>query len=176
MSLNIELLEDEVKDNNDEARRLIRSVLRELDRLNEIVSEYLQFSRFPKPHLKRGTIEGVIREFVNNFKQPANIALNVRMAANTPEVWLDEGLLRQVLDNLMRNAVEAITGPAVGPTVINGTITLETPFESSTAGPVSQQKCELNSSNRFSRQKRTAPASAWRRRSKSFLNTTAICW
>ena len=118
MSLNIELLEDEVKDTNDEARRLIRSVLRELDRLNDIVSEYLQFSRFPKPHLKRGTIEGVLREFVTNFKQPQNIALKVHLASNTPEVWLDEGLFRQVLDNLMRNAVEAIQG--------DGTITLET--------------------------------------------------
>src|SRR5581483_7329872 len=49
ISLNLELLEDEVKQCGDEARGLIRSVLKELDRLNDIVSEYLQFSRFPKP-------------------------------------------------------------------------------------------------------------------------------
>src|SRR6266446_7847635 len=64
ISLNVELLEDEVKESNEEARGLIRSVLKELDRLNDIVSEYLQFSRFPKPHLKRGSAESVVREFV----------------------------------------------------------------------------------------------------------------
>src|SRR5262249_7678484 len=116
--LNIELLEDELHESNDEARSLIRSVLRELDRLNEIVSEYLQFSRFPKPHLKRGHIEGVIREYVNSFKAPAGVAISVQLAPTTPEVWLDEGLLRQVLDNLIRNAVEAING--------NGSIRVET--------------------------------------------------
>jgi two-component system, NtrC family, sensor kinase len=118
MSLNIELLEDELPSSNDEARSLIRSVLRELDRLNEIVSEYLQFSRFPKPHLKRGHVETVIHELASSFRPPQNIRFNVQTGPKTPEVWLDEALLRQVLDNLMRNAVEAISG--------EGNIELET--------------------------------------------------
>jgi signal transduction histidine kinase len=118
ISLNIELLEDELPSSNDEARGLIRSVLRELDRLNEIVSEYLQFSRFPKPHLKRGRVETVIQGLASGFRPPQNIRFNVQTAPTTPEVWLDEGLLRQVLDNLMRNAVEAISG--------EGSIELET--------------------------------------------------
>ena len=117
ISLNVELLEDELKNSSDEARGLIRSVLRELDRLNDIVSEYLQFSRFPKPHLKRGRVEGVLRDVAATFKAPPNISFHVQQAA-APEVWLDEGLLRQVIDNLIRNAVEAIDG--------DGTISLET--------------------------------------------------
>src|SRR5438132_6447278 len=58
ITLNVELLEDELNGSSDEARGLIRSVLKELDRLNDIVSEYLQFSRFPKPQLKRGNADG----------------------------------------------------------------------------------------------------------------------
>ena len=108
ISLNIELLEDEFKDSNGEARGLIRSVLRELDRLNGIVSEYLQFARFPKPNLKRGTIDGVIQSVIDGFKPPERIEFKVRLAESTRAVWLDEQLLRQVLDNLTRNAVEAI--------------------------------------------------------------------
>jgi signal transduction histidine kinase len=42
----------------------------------------------------------------------------VKLAESTPPVWLDEQLIRQVLDNLTRNAVEAI--PA------DGTIELQT--------------------------------------------------
>jgi signal transduction histidine kinase len=118
ISLNVELLEDEVKESNEEARGLIRSVLKELDRLNDIVSEYLQFSRFPKPHLKRGHADSVVRDFVENFKPPANVKFELELMPSSPEVWLDHGLLRQVIENLARNGVEAIEG--------EGTLRIET--------------------------------------------------
>src|SRR6266700_1494790 len=113
ISLNVELLEDEVKGSNEEARGLIRSVLKELDRLNDIVGEYLQFSRFPKPQLKRGHADNVIRELVDNFKAPANIRIETKLIPSAAEVWLDERLLRQVIENLVRNGVEAIQGEGV---------------------------------------------------------------
>jgi signal transduction histidine kinase len=108
ISLNVELLEDELPASNDEARNLIRSVLKELDRLNDIVSEYLQFSRFPKPQLKRGRVDDVVRELVETFKTPERISIETSFMSTTPEVWLDERLLRQVLENLLRNGAEAI--------------------------------------------------------------------
>jgi signal transduction histidine kinase len=110
ISLNVELLEDEFKDSNSEARGLIRSVLRELDRLNGIVGEYLQFARFPKANLKPGKVEDVIQSVVESFKPPDRIRFSVKLADSTPMVWLDEQLIRQVLDNLTRNGVEAIQG------------------------------------------------------------------
>jgi PAS domain S-box-containing protein len=110
ISLNVELLEDELSASNDEARSLIRSVLKELDRLNDIVSEYLQFSRFPKPHLKRGRVDEVIQELVQTFKAPEAVKLEMSLIPSSPEVWLDERLLRQVLENLVRNGAEAIVG------------------------------------------------------------------
>jgi signal transduction histidine kinase len=109
ISLNMELLEDEFKDSESEARGLIRSALRELDRLNGIVNEYLQFARFPKPNLKRGTIESVLQSVVESFRPPARITFTVCQAKTTPAIWLDEQLLRQVIDNLTRNSVEAIS-------------------------------------------------------------------
>src|SRR5262249_42090128 len=110
ISLNVELLEDELHESSEEAHNLIRSVLKELDRLNDIVSEYLQFSRFPKPHLKRGRVDDVVRGLVENFKAPSTVKLEMSLASPSPEVWLDESLLRQVLENLVRNGTEAIDG------------------------------------------------------------------
>jgi PAS domain S-box-containing protein len=118
ISLNVELLEDELKESNEEARNLIRSVLRELDRLNDIVSEYLQFSRFPKPQLKRGRVDGVIRDLVQDFKAPPSVKVETRLMESSPELWLDDRLMRQVLENLVRNGVEAIEG--------EGALTIET--------------------------------------------------
>ncbi len=113
ISLNVELLEDELTGASGEARQLIRSVLKELDRLNDIVSEYLQFSRFPKPQLKRGRVDDVIRELAESVKMPSAVRLEVRIMDRTPEIWFDERLLRQVLDNLVRNGVDAIDGEGV---------------------------------------------------------------
>lgn len=112
ISLNVELLEDELGGSNEEARSLIRSVLKELDRLNDIVGEYLQFSRFPKPHLSRGHVDKFIRELFENFKVP-NVKIEMELMPSSPEVWLDERLLRQALENVVRNGAEAIEGSGV---------------------------------------------------------------
>jgi signal transduction histidine kinase len=113
ITLNVELLEDEIKGPGEEARSLIHSVLKELDRLNDIVSEYLQFSRFPKVQLKRGFADDVICDLVGSFKAPANIRIETKLMPSSPEVWLDDRLLRQVIENLVRNGVEAIQGEGV---------------------------------------------------------------
>ncbi len=118
ITLNIEMLQDELHESSDEARGLIRSVLKELDRLNDIVSEYLQFSRFPKPQLKRGRADNVIRDLVETFKAPGRVRIEMQLMAPAPEVWLDERLFRQVLENLVRNGSEAIEG--------EGTVKIET--------------------------------------------------
>ena len=109
ISLNVEMLEDEVQ-GSEEARRLIRAVLKELDHLNDIVGEYLQFSRFPKPNLKKGSVDATINELAHRVKLPAAITLESQLASPSPEIWLDEGLLRRAIDNLVRNAVESIDG------------------------------------------------------------------
>ncbi len=118
ISLNVELLEDELRGQSSEARSLIRSVLRELDRLNDIVGEYLQFSRFPKPHLSRGHVDSVIHELAGSFKPKAPVKLEISLMSDSPEVWLDERLLRQALENLVRNGAEAIEN--------EGTVRIET--------------------------------------------------
>jgi len=118
ISLNLELLQDELGGASQEARSLIASVVRELDRLNDIVGEYLQFSRFPKPHLKRGRVDEVIEDLVRSFKTTNSVKIEVSLKEDNPEVWLDDRLLRQALENLVRNAVEAIDG--------EGTVRIET--------------------------------------------------
>src|SRR4026207_40652 len=88
ISLNVELLEDELPASSSEGRNLIRSVLKELDRLNDIVSEYLQFSRFPKPHLTRGRVDGVVKELAGSFRPRAHVKLELSLLPASPEVWL----------------------------------------------------------------------------------------
>jgi signal transduction histidine kinase len=55
-------------------------------------------------------VDDVIRSLVDNFKAPVTVKLEMSLASPSPEVWLDESLLRQVLENLVRNGAEAIDG------------------------------------------------------------------
>jgi len=114
----LELLEEELHGGSDEARTLLRSVQRELERLNDVVGEYLQFSRFPKAHLSRGRVDAVVKDVSRTVKLMPAVKLEVSLRADSPEVWLDDRLLGQALHNLVRNAAEAIDG--------SGTIRLET--------------------------------------------------
>jgi signal transduction histidine kinase len=50
----------------------------------------------------------VIRELAQTFKPPDRIKIEVSLTLSSPEVWLDDRLLRQVLENLLRNGAEAI--------------------------------------------------------------------
>ncbi len=108
ISLNLEMLEDEVREPQGDHPQLIRSMLREVDRLNGIVSEYLQFSRFPKPHAERGCIDDVIFHLRDSATLPEGVRLVVELVTPGPEIRFDPVLIRQVLDNLVRNAAEAI--------------------------------------------------------------------
>ena len=110
ISLNLEMLDDEFNESDGDAGNLIRSVLRELDRLNGIVGEYLQFSRFPKPHPRKGQIDEVIEELSGSFTGPTGVRLIKELEAPSPEIWFDGRLIRQALDNLVRNASEAFDG------------------------------------------------------------------
>ena len=111
ISLNLEILRDELQDDKGDGPGLIRTVLKELDRLNDIVGEYLQFSRFPKPHLKKGRIDEVVEQLQESYAPPEGVRLVADLASPSPEVWFDERLIRQALDNLIRNAGDAIDPP-----------------------------------------------------------------
>ncbi len=113
MSLNLEILEDVCKDTGGDAPQLIQSVLGDLDRLNDIVAEYLQFSRFPKPHPKKGRIDDLVAEVQSSFTSPNGTRLITKLVSPSPEIWFDSALIRQALDNIVRNAADAIEGSGV---------------------------------------------------------------
>ena len=110
ISLNLEILEDSCRESESDAPQLIGSILGQVDRLNAIVGEYLQFSRFPKPHPKKGQIDEVITDVRMEFASPNGTRLVTELTSPSPEIWFDKTLIRQALENLVRNATEAIDG------------------------------------------------------------------
>jgi signal transduction histidine kinase len=118
IGLNAELLGDEVGGGGDEPRRLIASIIGEVDRLTEITETYLRFARLPRPKLERESLGAIVAsamELLRGELAQAGIAASVEIATGLPDVGADEGQLRQALINLVRNAREAMTdGAAAG--------------------------------------------------------------
>ena len=117
IGLNAELLGDEIGPGSEEARRLVGSIISEVDRLTEITETYLRFARLPQPKLDREEVGVIVSSVVSLARgelAQAGIALEVDVPADLPEVEADEGQLRQALINLVRNAREAMAG-ASGP-------------------------------------------------------------
>jgi signal transduction histidine kinase len=112
LGLNVELLADEVGQ-DDEARKLVTSISKEVDRLSEITENYLSFVRLPKPKLERldlGALATSVLEFAGGELAQAGIVWAIEPEPGLPEIVADESQLRQALINLVRNAKEAMAG------------------------------------------------------------------
>ncbi len=82
-------------------------------RVRQFIHDFLQFAKKPDLHLERVPIDETIREvlFVHqaNAKQKG-IQLDLNWPSNVPPVKIDTRLIYQALNNLVKNALEAVDG------------------------------------------------------------------
>jgi signal transduction histidine kinase len=87
-----------------------------VDRLNGVAEEYLRFARLPKPARARqdlNEILGGLLDFLGPELAAARIELRRELAQALPGVRADEGQLRAVFLNLLRNSREAMPSGGV---------------------------------------------------------------
>jgi two-component system sensor histidine kinase PilS (NtrC family) len=111
ISGSVEILEASLGegDRDAEPRRLMAIVLREIDRLNHLITEFLQFAR-PAP-AKRTPVDlgSVVEDLVGMFEvtRPEGVEIEVDVATRRTAL-ADPTQVRQVLWNLLLNAVQAM--------------------------------------------------------------------
>ena len=113
--LNAELLQEELErfpeQDTAEAKSLLGVIKSELDRLIEVVEEYLQFARLPKVNLEDGSVNEVVSDLLDFLKEDAagrKIMVLEELEAPLPQVQLDPRQLRQALLNIVKNSIEAM--------------------------------------------------------------------
>lgn len=106
----VELLEDR-EEADEEQGRLRRLILREADRLTELISDFMAFSRMRLKTRTRVNLVEVVEDALEVERVRAKRA-GVRFMFTSPgrEYWVegDHNLLKQVCLNLMSNAVAAL--------------------------------------------------------------------
>lgn len=87
-----------------------RTVLDEVKRINDIVTEFTRFARLPPPKPTELDLAAVARDVVKLHEPAAGrIALRVE-AGRVPKTMADRDQIVQVLTNLVQNAIDALRG------------------------------------------------------------------
>ena len=92
-------------------QQLIQRALGEIERLETLVNEMLNFSSMPGPKLIYGQLEKVLEEslFLSRKQfQRQQVELQVSVAEDLPTIKLDADRIKQVFLNLLKNALDAM--------------------------------------------------------------------
>jgi two-component system sensor histidine kinase AtoS len=93
-----------------EATRIIKQ---EIDRLDRVIKALLDFGRPSAPTLRPTNVEDVVTDvvlFTRRFAGQSRVEIETEYAAGLPLVSADADQLKQVLVNLVSNAVQAMEG------------------------------------------------------------------
>ncbi len=95
----------------EEAREHADAILREVESVEKVVRDFLRYARPAALDLADVDLERLVRGEVAGFREECDArGLSVVVKGSFPSVRADEALLRQALNNLLRNAAEAIAG------------------------------------------------------------------
>jgi len=80
----------------------------EVNSSNKIINDLLGFSRVGKPAVSPARIKEVVGDALSHLTIPENIEMVKKLDADLPEVNIDTDQVRQVLVNMIMNAVQAM--------------------------------------------------------------------
>lgn len=112
------------------------TIVQECNRCRDIVQALVNFSR-PLPSRKAACLQSLIEEALSllrhSIKHHQGIRIELELDSSLPDVWLDDTQVRQVVLNLVTNALDALTIVPHGesPTEPEGLITIRTMQEQS---------------------------------------------
>jgi two-component system sensor histidine kinase HydH len=96
---------------NPEDQKTSEIMIQEVDRLNRVITQLLEFARPPVIQKKRASLQGLIQRSLKMIERQASakkIQVLSRLPSEIKEVELDPDGINQVLLNLYLNAVEAM--------------------------------------------------------------------
>jgi signal transduction histidine kinase len=118
---------------NEESRKLFNVIIEEVDRLNRVVSQFLNYAKPYQLNLKKQNINPVIEKAVSLIRAGNvgdSIHIETDLNPKVPPVEVDAEQMIQVIHNMAFNAIEAMPG--------GGTLVIRTSrIESEKGGAVS---------------------------------------
>ncbi|BDS11097.1 sensor histidine kinase [Aureispira anguillae] len=112
MKLNIQLLERVVNTNPDKAQKMVhrvsKTLIEQIDSLAHIASEFSNFAKMPTANNEYLNINELVSNAYSLFSEEENVQLYLDMTDKVCTVFADKTQIMRVLNNLLKNAVQAI--------------------------------------------------------------------
>ncbi|MBZ5660378.1 MAG: hypothetical protein LAO08_08210 [Acidobacteriia bacterium] len=115
MRLWLENLKASLPAGDEMPQQAVRVLDNEIDRLDNVVKRFLDFTRPPEMHQEEASLKTILEE-VLSVQAPQMDKANIKVVTrfdDVPPVLVDRELLKQALVNLLVNAVEAMPGGGV---------------------------------------------------------------
>ncbi len=103
-------IEEEAKDNSEQLECSQR-IIRQVDRLNELLSDFFSYARPAEPNKRPTALSNIIAEtmpLINNRLTKNQISLHLDVSDQLPRIIADPHQVQQVFLNLFLNAIDAI--------------------------------------------------------------------
>ena len=94
------------------------AIITEVDALKSLVDEFAQFARLRGPKMAPADLNAIVADTVRLYSgvlQASLVVMEQRLSEDVPLVRVDVEQIRQVIINLVDNALEALGGAAAGP-------------------------------------------------------------
>jgi len=112
MKTSAELLARNVPEDNAIAKEMAGYISSEVDRVNTIITRFLDFARPQHLHLAPGDLDALLDTTIDRFEREksgatATISVYKNYAPDIPQIEIDNGLMERVFSNLLINAAQA---------------------------------------------------------------------
>jgi len=102
-------------------RETLRIIENEMEQNSSFIKGFLRIARKPDLNFSRCSLDGLIRDVLERIRPEADgrgIVVTLNWEDSIPRIPMDAGLMNQVFTNLVKNSVEAMSGP--GSLIISG--------------------------------------------------------
>ena len=90
--------------------RLTSTIINQVDSMKEMVKAFSEYAKMPELKMQPLDIESLLMEVVDLYRGSDKLTISSELAISGTLVEADQGRLRQVFHNLIKNAVEASAG------------------------------------------------------------------
>lgn len=96
------------------------TIIKEVKRLKDLISEFSSFAKHHDPDLKSGSIGTVLEEVLSLYSNLSNIRIKKDLPSEFPVINMNENMMKQVFINIIQNAIDAM--PDGGELYVKGTV------------------------------------------------------